>query len=47
MTAAENQHGIGLIATPIARFGVEARFLKFASKGLPIGEIRPNPGYVR
>ena len=47
MTAAENQHGISRMARPIARFAAEARFLKFCSKGLPIGEILPNTGYVR
>lgn len=39
MTPADNLRGIALMAGSMALFGVEDMFLKFATQGLPTGEI--------
>lgn len=39
MTAAENLRGIALMTGSMALFGIEDMFLKFATHGLPTGEI--------
>ena len=39
MTAAQNLRGIGLMTASMALFAVEDMFLKFATRGLPTGQI--------